>query len=112
MSALEKKTLQELKGLMGDAYQSIFDAFNNSAQKCVEDLQQAINNKDIHKIERSSHTLKGSSANVGAMRLSKLCDLIVSKARNSDNDGYNDYFDKVMDEYNKVKTEIVELFEK
>ena len=112
MEALDQKKVAELLSLMGDDYPSVFNAFNESALKCLQQLSIAIEKLDIQNIERTSHTLKGSSANIGALQLSKLCDVIVSKARNADDDGYAELFDKVNKEYDKVRDAISKLLEK
>ena len=108
MDALDPKKVAELVSLMGESVTSVYEAFNKSAQHCLQDLELAINHLDIHKIEQASHTLKGSSANIGALQLSLLCDEIVSKARNADND-YTGHYDKVAEEYEKVKVAISRL---
>lgn len=106
MKALNQKTLDELKELMGESYLSVFQAFAKSAKKCIEDIELAVAKNDIQVIERSSHTLKGSSANIGAINLSKLCADVVDMARNSVSDGYLESLGKVKDEYKKVEAEI------
>ena len=106
MKALNQQTLAELKDLMGENYLSVFQAFVKSARKCIEDIELAIEKNDIHVIERSSHTLKGSSANIGAIHLSELSADVVDMARNSVSEGYLESLGKVKDEYNKVEAEI------
>lgn len=109
MAAIDPKTLSELRSLMGDDLDSVFHAFIGSANQCLDDLSNAINKNDIHKIERSSHTLKGSSANIGAAKLSRLCAVIVEMARNTEQGGYENALGDVVDEYGKVESEITTL---
>ena len=109
MAALDPKTLAELKSLMGDNYKTVFQAFIKSAQQCLDDLASAIENNETHKTERASHTLKGSSANIGAVELSSLCAEMVAMARNSVPQGYTEVLQEILAEYDRVKAEIAVL---
>ncbi len=46
----------------------------------MKELRQAAANGDLEKIRTAAHTLKSSSANVGALELAALCKELESKA--------------------------------
>lgn len=50
----------------------ILCAFLESADKYIQSLDQAFNDKDIETIRKTAHTLKSSSANIGAEELSTI----------------------------------------
>ena len=112
MSALDAKTVAELKGLMGDAYETVYEAFARSARQCMEELAVAIEHSEIYKIERTAHTLKGSSANVGAQQLSHLCAEVVDMARSKQEQGYAELFEKIDAEYRRVEQAVAAVFGK
>ncbi len=62
----------------------IAQAFLADIQNTLEQLEGSINNSDIEGMERHSHSIKGSSGNVGATRLSKLSEDSETAANNGD----------------------------
>jgi hypothetical protein len=46
----------------------VIQAYLSETPKFLENLQQAINQGDIQAVQRMTHTLKSSSANLGALR--------------------------------------------
>lgn len=74
---LDSEVLNALKELGGtdepDLFVEIVDLFIQDAEQQVTHLQGALASGDIRLVERIAHTLKSSSANVGALRFSKLC---------------------------------------
>lgn len=106
MNVLDEKVLSELKGLMGDDYITIFEAFVRSADQSIPDLNHAVDANDLKKIEIIVHTLKGSSANIGAKKLSQICAEMLDGARNSITDRFNTYLESINSEYDKVKESI------
>lgn len=58
---------------LGLAYQLV-DTYERDSSKTIESLAQAILEKDVTKIKKLSHTLKGSSRNIGAERMGDLAE--------------------------------------
>ena len=106
---IDQKVISELKSIMGDDYLAVYDAFIRSGDKYISELQDAVNTNDLVSIEKISHTLKGSSANIGARKFSELCKLLLEKSRNSDEGGFADLLEKINNEYICVKNVIEEI---
>lgn len=106
MNVLDEKIVSELKGLLGDDYITVFEAFVRSADQAVHELNLAVKVDDINKVETIIHTLKGSSANIGAKNLSKICADMHDDIRNSITDKFKNYLDMIDNEYGKVKESI------
>ena len=106
MVTLDTRILKELQGLMGENFPSVFQAFKNSTEQYIAELEMAIDNSEIYKIEQAAHTLKGSSANIGATRFSELCASIVEKARKSEKDGYDALYEELVSEYELVSSDL------
>jgi HPt (histidine-containing phosphotransfer) domain-containing protein len=55
--------------------------FVENANQRLNELRSAAQTSDMEKIESSAHSLKGSSANLGARKLSSMCGVIVDQVR-------------------------------
>lgn len=62
----------------------ILCAFLESAEKYIELLDRAFNDKDIETIRKTAHTLKSSSANIGAEELSAIFKQIEAYSKNGE----------------------------
>ncbi|HNO20845.1 MAG TPA: response regulator [Nitrosomonas sp.] len=62
----------------------ILCAFLESAEKYIELLDRAFNDKDIETIRKTAHTLKSSSANIGAEELSTIFKQIEAYSKNGE----------------------------
>ncbi len=79
------KLLNDLVEVLSEEqYAEIILLFIEGADKRLNELRVAIQNLDIESIEFSAHSLKGSSANLGAQKLSEICDALVDKVRKND----------------------------
>jgi HPt (histidine-containing phosphotransfer) domain-containing protein len=75
-STLDQTELKRLEKSMGGdtAYVAeIIDAFLVDTPRLLLDLRQAMEQKQGDSLRRAAHTLKGSSASLGAMTLASLC---------------------------------------
>jgi HPt (histidine-containing phosphotransfer) domain-containing protein len=62
----------------------VINVYLAEAPKLVQKLKQAAWARDAREIARCAHSLKSSSANVGAMMLSRYCEDIEASARRAD----------------------------
>lgn len=74
---LDPETLDALRALGGDddpgLFAEVIELYLDDAQTHVANLRAALDSGDLRLLERTAHTLKSSSANVGARGFSKLC---------------------------------------
>jgi HPt (histidine-containing phosphotransfer) domain-containing protein len=68
-------------------FEELVDLFVNDAVAHVRALESALATGDARLLERSAHTLKSSSASLGAMQLSELCRALEQVGRNNVLDG-------------------------
>lgn len=78
---LAMDVLQELESVMGSDYLSLIQLFLEDAPKQIQELEQAAAENNIHGMIAPSHTLKSSSANLGALALSAIAKRIEIGAR-------------------------------
>ena len=58
----------------------VISNYRTGSAQLLKDLRQAAASSDLEKIRTAAHTLKSSSANVGALELAALCKELESKA--------------------------------
>lgn len=81
-AALDPTVLDELYEVIGSSTQAIIDAFLHDTPIAVQQLQAAAQEDDQEQLRALAHSLKSSSANVGAMALSSAARRIELEARN------------------------------
>ncbi len=81
LPVLAPEVLEELEFVMGNEYLGLITLFLEDAPKQIEQLEQAAAENNIHGMIGPSHTLKSSSANLGALALSALAKRIEVAAR-------------------------------
>jgi len=64
--------------------ETVIGLFESESLKCIAQIHEGVGAGDFDLITMGAHSLKSSSANVGAMELSSRCREIESAARNND----------------------------
>ncbi len=105
---LDDAALQRLRDLdPGGSNQllpRVINAFIKSLDKLLPDLQRAREaGMDLAAIRHVAHTLKSSSASLGALQLSTLCAEIETMARNGQTEGLDKLIDAMHDEAGQVR---------
>ena len=88
--AIDMRVIADLRELGGDEdpglLTELIDLFLTDAPGRVRDVETGLATGDIKLVERAAHTLKSSSANIGALTLSSICKRIEELARNQEKD--------------------------
>jgi CheY-like chemotaxis protein/HPt (histidine-containing phosphotransfer) domain-containing protein len=82
--SLDSEVLQALYETMDDDFIGILRSYLEHAPKLLNEIEQAILDNQPEAVVRPSHSLKSSSANVGAMQLSELARELEYKGRQND----------------------------
>ena len=80
---LDEATLDGLRDLGADDFHEVIELYLEEAGDRVEDLQAKLNVDDFWAVGSVAHSLKGSSASLGALRLASLCSEIEHSPRDS-----------------------------
>ena len=75
---LDPDVLSGLQDVMEGEYPKLLDTFLDDSQKRIEALRKA--GADAKALGRIAHSFKGSSGNLGAVRLAQLCQLLEAEA--------------------------------
>ena len=81
LPVLAPEVLEELEAVMGSEYLGLIKLFLEDAPKQIQQLEQAAADNNIHGMIAPAHTLKSSSANLGALALSAIAKRIEVGAR-------------------------------
>jgi signal transduction histidine kinase/CheY-like chemotaxis protein/HPt (histidine-containing phosphotransfer) domain-containing protein len=83
-STLDAEVVADFKAVMGGEYESLIRIYLEDGPKLVSQILSALSNRDCAALITPAHTLKSSSANLGAMVLSKLALAMEKSARAGD----------------------------
>ena len=100
---VDQEAFAVLRDVMGDDFRRLLETFLNDSEQHIASLQQALDEKAAEQVRRSAHSLKGSSGNVGAPRLSALCQQLELKGREGVLDGCDVLLEEVRQELEEVE---------
>ncbi len=105
---IDYKIIQDIKELQMDGkpdiLSKIIKAYISGTQASITELQNNSNGDTVKKLKIFTHTLKSSSASVGAVRLSELCKDLETACINNTVDDADNYIKTIESEFLKVKT--------
>jgi two-component system, sensor histidine kinase and response regulator len=112
---LDRQVLEKLSTLRTNGRPEVLERAINlylvESPKLVQQLKQAASANDAPAIVRSAHSLKSSSANVGATLLSRYCGDIEASARRADTEQARKLFAKIETEHGRVQSALSVEFE-
>jgi HPt (histidine-containing phosphotransfer) domain-containing protein len=108
---IDTRTLQALRELGGehDLVRELIDLFLEDAPVRLQSMQAAVSGPDFATLELQAHTLKSSSANLGAEELSRLCARLELAARHADANACEQIVPRVREVYEENARELREV---
>lgn len=70
---LDTQALMELQQLLGDDFPDLVETFLKDSAQRIDELELTIESTVAEDVRYAAHSFKGSSMNLGALRLSELC---------------------------------------
>ena len=107
--AVDRQRLNQLRCDMGEDFNDLIEAFNESADAILHLLAKAITDQRREEIERHAHSMKSAAANVGAGRLSSLSSELEQIARQSDLRLAGNLLTSLQQEHTRVRQVLSEL---
>lgn len=108
--SIDLAVLKELKEIMEEDFDELILTFIADGQIQLDNLRKAIDASAADDIKRIAHTIKGSSANIGAMELSEAGRILEFNAAGMQFDAADEYYEDIKREYEAVKTALAENF--
>lgn len=109
MPVLDMSVLENLKMMVGEHYGRILEAQIGDAMQLAEKLRELENSQDMKAIKDVAHTVKGSFANIGAMRLVECARNLEFAARDGDAEAVDRYYSNIYSEMDQVRDIIQNL---
>ncbi len=112
---IDQSVIEELINLEKSSGRQIFtktlEKFFKNSPKYIKAMELALESKDYDSLGFNAHTFKGTTGFMGAMRLSKLCFQMETKAKNRERQGLKELLDQIKEEYSKVEHYLSQLVE-
>lgn len=106
---LDEETLVELRELMLDDFGQLLDVFFRDSLDRMANIDRALAANDTERVRQTAHSLKGSSANIGAKQLSARCQLLEDAGRDGDLNRSRDVFALVSQDWRAVSAALANL---
>jgi len=110
-TALDQKILENIRGLQKEGEPSLMDKiitiYVQTTPGLLQDLSEAVAASDAQAMKKAAHSLKSSSANLGAMKLSELCKEVESMGRMGALKGASALVTKIEHEYSAVEKSLM-----
>ena len=84
-----------------DLLTRIITTYIDSADSIVAAMRESLATGDLELLSRSAHTLKSSSASLGAMRVSRLCTTLEANTRRGNLDGAEKLVESITREHER-----------
>ena len=113
--AIDEEAFASLEDIAdGDAefIGELLSQYLSDAESLIAGIESCGQSGDAEGLERSAHTLKSASANVGALRLSALCDELQQIGRRGELDGCAERVAACLEAYRQARAELQQRLEK
>ncbi len=111
-NSIDLATVATLKEILEDDFTELIETFLMDANIRITEMKDILANDDaVSQLEFPAHTLKGSSGNVGAVKLSRYCAQLVDSVREGDTDteGLMVVVDDIVAEYGSLVPQLNSL---
>ncbi|GAA6153284.1 Hpt domain-containing protein [Pseudoteredinibacter isoporae] len=108
-NVINEELLDELRQLMGDDLRLLIETYRKDTQYRLMTIQEALELSELNGVIDAAHSLKGSSANVGAIRMEAICHQIVLSARDGDQGAVVELLPQLQTEYDRVNGQFFHL---
>jgi len=79
---LHESTINELRDLLAEDFVDLIETYLSDTRPKLAELRQALSRgPDFDVLEKVSHSLKGSSGNIGAREMFEVCNQLVQACR-------------------------------
>ncbi len=107
-SPLDETVLYNISALqqegMPDILSELIEIYLKESENLIQTLSHSMEHNDAEGIGRSSHSLKSSSGNMGAMALAELCKDMEKKGRRQMTEHAVDDYNQIIEEYQRVQS--------
>jgi histidine phosphotransfer protein HptB len=107
---LNAEIFNELKDIMEEEFPLLLETYLRDSQLQYQRIDEAWQNRSMEDLRRNAHSLKGSSANIGAQQLAALCAELEMQAKSSLESGVADTVVAVAAELTAVQQTVNSIY--
>lgn len=107
--ALDMEIVQDLQEMMGSGYRELIRIYLEDSPKLLTQIRSAISAEDSAALVTPAHTLKSSSANLGALQVSDIAKRMEKSARSGELAGPAAEVDALTAEFDRVQAALAGL---
>ena len=115
-ASIDRRALETIQALQRqgkpDLLVRVINIYLEDSLRLLEALRQALSRGDAVELKLQAHSLKSSSANVGALRLAELCKELEATGEGKSMDGVDQRISRVEEEYRSVRNELTAELER
>lgn len=100
------ESILSIKSSSGDLLEKLVNLYQEESPQLISKIAEGINNSDVGQIQASSHSLKSTSATLGATNLAEFARQIERMARDSDITNALDILHQIQSEHERVMDEL------
>ncbi len=108
-SVLDRQVLNDLIDIMGDEYVDLIEVYLEDTPNCIGQLAEAADADDIDGLIAPAHSLKSTSANLGAIGLSELAKAVEHGAREGTIGDVAQKLKAIQSEFDQVAAELQDI---
>ncbi|MEM7515384.1 MAG: Hpt domain-containing protein [Planctomycetota bacterium] len=112
-NVIDLSVIEMLRELGGDddpgLVVELIDLFLADAPSRIEEIQTGLRTGDFELLERAAHTLKSSSANLGARELSQICLELEDMGRKAEASSADQHAERAQSAFEKTQEALVRL---
>ena len=110
MTYLETSTIDNLSSFLPkESLQELLECYLRDSQKILNNLDSVLSEKDVKEATRLVHSLKSTSANIGAMSISELAKELEALARDEQLDEIRARLDRLNELFKLSRGDIEQL---
>ncbi len=107
--SLDDTAVAALKEATEEMFSEIIEVYLEDTPKRLSLLMKAFETNNVNAMQEESHCLKGSSGNIGALKLSKICAEIESQSKAGVITNQNEYIQHAFSEFDYIKKKLIAL---
>ena len=104
---IDNEQLAELKDVLEDEFGILISTYLADAKLRLQLIEQGLQNQDYDAVRLAAHSLKGASANLGALMLAEICEHLEHDCRAGRYENCEVYNQQIVEEFVVVKNELL-----
>lgn len=106
---IDNEQLAELKDVLEDEFGILISTYLADAKLRLQLIEQGLQNQDYEAVRLAAHSLKGASANLGAVILAQLCEKLEHDCKVGQTQGCDILLKKMEVEFLTIQVELLML---